>query len=122
MSQITDFYISWLGNAAFGNGPGRLKEIEPLVFKPTDLSDCAMWLDENDNFAVSTNQLLQVVSWANKGTLGGQFDLSGAAPVTYQSASVNGLNVVSFSEGNLRFSADRIFTYLFVTYTNILTS
>jgi len=95
MSQYTDFYMSWLGNASFGGSGVRLRDQEPLVFKPTDISGCRIWLDANDNDAVQYNDLLQVSSWSNKGTLPGQFDLSGGV-VTYGNVTQNGLNTVTF--------------------------
>lgn len=97
MSEITDFYLSWLGNAAFGASGIRVRDQEPIVFKPTDLSDCIWWFDGNDNDAVVYNDLLVVSAWKNKGTLGGQFDASGGV-IEYGQTTVNGLNVVTFNE------------------------
>ena len=98
MSQITDFYPSWQGCAAFGNNTTRLRSDIPIIFRPTDLSGCAMWLDANDANTVTFNELLQVSSWSNKGYLGGQFDISGTSIVEFGSAQINGLNTVSFTE------------------------
>jgi hypothetical protein len=95
MSQTTDFYLSWLGNASFGGSGIRLRDQEPLVFRPTDISGCRIWLDANNNDAVQYNDLLQVSSWSNSGTLEGQFDLSGGV-VTYGNVTQNGLNTVTF--------------------------
>lgn len=95
MSETTDFYASWLGNNAFGNSGVRIRDQEPIDFKPTDISGCRFWLDANDGFTVNYNNLLEVSSWSNKGTLGGQFDISGGL-VQYGTAKVNGLNTVSF--------------------------
>lgn len=95
MSQLTDFYMSWLGSGnAFGGQSIRLRDQEPLVFRPTDISGCAMWFDANDNDSVTYDNLLQVTSWSNKGTLGGQFDLSGGI-ITYGQTTINGLNTIS---------------------------
>lgn len=100
MSEYTDFYVSWLGNASFGSSGIRYRDQEPLVFKPTDISGCLLWLDANNNDVVQYNDLLQVSSWSNQGTLGGQFDLSGAGQVSYGNTAPNGLHTVTFeSEG-----------------------
>lgn len=96
MSQITDFYMSWLGCSAFGANQTRLKDQEPLIFKPTDISGCKIWMDATDNDAVQYNDLLLVSSWSNKGTLGGSFDASGAGIVSYGTAQQNGFNTVTF--------------------------
>ena len=96
MSEITDFYLSWQGSSGFGTSGIRIRDQEPVVFKPTDISGCVMWLDANDNDTVNYNDLLQVTSWENKGTLGGQFDLSGGI-IGYGQATQNGLNTVSFN-------------------------
>ena len=96
MSEITNFYVSWLGNASFGANSVKVKDPEPLIFRPTDISGCVMWLDANDNSTVIYNDVFQVTQWNNKGTLGGGFDLSGAGLVEYGTSTVNGLNVVSF--------------------------
>ena len=99
MSQYTDFYSSWLGNGnAFGGQAVRLRDQEPLIFKPTDISGCRIWLDANDSGSVNTNEFNTVLSWENKGTLGGQFDLSGSADIVYGDVKVNGLNTISFTE------------------------
>jgi hypothetical protein len=96
MSQTTDFYPSWLGNNAFGASGIRLRDQEPLIFRPTDISGCVMWLNATNNFAVTYNDLLVVTSWSNDGTLGGQFDLSGGV-IVYGNALQNGLNTVTFN-------------------------
>lgn len=98
MSQITNFYVSWLGTTGFGMSGIRLRDQEPITFQPTDISGCAIWMDANDNDAVTYNSLLQVSSWKNKGTLGGQFDASGAGVVEYGQNQQNGLNTVTFRE------------------------
>lgn len=97
MSQITDFYTSWLGNASFGGNSIRLRGLEPVVIRPTDISDCVWWFDGNDNDSVVYNELLLVSAWKNKGTLGGQFDISGGV-VEYGQTLVNGLNTLTFNE------------------------
>ena len=79
MSESTDFYVSWLGVGAFGANGVRIRDQEPPIFRPTDISGCVMWFDANNNVAVTYNDLLQVSSWSNLGTIGGQFDVSGAA-------------------------------------------
>lgn len=97
MSQISDFYTSWLNNSAFGASGIRVRDQEPLIFRPTDISGCAMWFDGNDSSTVNTNEFNTVLSWDNKGTLGGQFDLSGTADIQYGATLVNALNTVTFT-------------------------
>lgn len=108
MSEITDFYVSWQGTAAFGAAGIRVRDNEPIDFKPTDISGCVMWMDANDNDVVIYNDLLEVTSWINKGTIGGQWDLSGGI-ILYGNAQQNGLNTVSFNSnafmsGNFQFN------------------
>lgn len=126
MSEYTDYYPTWLGNGAFGAAGVRLRDQEPIVFRPTDISGCAMWFDANDSFSVNYNNLQIVSSWSNKGTIGGQFDISGDNVVLYGAKQINGLNVVSFSENSfmqgkftLDFQAKSMF---FVTRENITPS
>lgn len=93
MSQI----VSWLGNAEYGVAGNRLRAPLPIVFRPTDISGCQIWMDANDADAVNANEFGTVVSWHNKGDLSGNFDLSGVADVRYGDNTVNGLNVVTFN-------------------------
>lgn len=98
MSEITDFYPSWLGCSAFGANSLRVRDIEPIIFKPTDISGCRMWFDANNGGSINANEFGTVLSWTNLGTLGGQFDLSGVADIQTGVNSVNNLNVISFAE------------------------
>jgi hypothetical protein len=71
---------------------------EPIPFQPSDISGLQGWLDANDSDTVVTDASgINVLSWANKGDLSGNFDLSGAADVQYKVNTVNGLNVVTFN-------------------------
>ena len=97
MSEYTDFYPSWLGCSAFGAAGIRVRDQEPVVFRPTDISGCVLWLDANNQDAVNANEFNEVLSWNNEGILGGQFDLSGTEAVQYGATTVNGLNVVTFT-------------------------
>lgn len=98
MSEFVNFYMSWQGCSAFGANSRVLRENEPVIFQPTDISGCAMWFDANDSASVTADEFGQVFSWANKGTIGGQFDISGAAAVQYGVAFQNGLRTISFAE------------------------
>ena len=100
MSEYTDFYPTWLGTSMFGSAGVKIREIVPISFQPTDISGCALWLDADDNIAVSTNSFNIVQSWANKGYVGGQFDLSGTEAILYGSTLINGLNAVSFTSNS----------------------
>lgn len=93
MSQI----VSWLGNAEYGVAGIRVREDNPFVFTPTDISGLQLWMDANDSDAVNANEFGTVLSWHNKGDLSGNFDLSGTADVRYGDNFVNGLNVVTFN-------------------------
>ena len=109
MSEITDFYLSWNSASAFGASGVRLRDQEPTIFKPTDISGCALWLNAANNFAVVYNDVLVVTSWSNEGYLGGQFDLSGNSLVLYGDTLVNGFNTVTFQSnaymvGNFAFN------------------
>lgn len=98
MSEITDFYSSWLGCSAFGANGTKLRDFEPINFNPLDISGCALWLDANDNFSVTYNDLQIVTSWASKGLIPAQFDASGIGVVEYGTSTQNGLNTVSFKD------------------------
>ncbi len=99
MSQSADFYSSWLGSSAFGGAGVRIRDQEPIIFQPTDISGLALWMDGNDNDTVTYNELLLVSAWKNKGYLGGQFDLSGGV-IEYGQVLVNSLNTVTFRENS----------------------
>lgn len=95
MSEI----ISWLGNASYGVAGRRVKEDNPVVFRPTDISGLQIWLDANDSDSVNFTPFGLVESWHNKGDLSGNFDLSGNLGVRYGDYKINGLEVVSFDPG-----------------------
>lgn len=97
MSETADFYLSWLGCGAFGANSLKVKDIEPIIFKPTDISGCRIWFDANNSASINANEFGTVFSWMNLGTLGGQFDLSGGADIQTGVNTVNNLNVVSFT-------------------------
>ena len=97
MSETTDFYMSWLGCDAFGTSSRPIRAPIPDEFNPLDISGCALWMDATDNLAVNANAFGSVLSWANKGYKGGQFDLSGSADVQYGASLINSLNVVRFN-------------------------
>lgn len=92
MAQI----VSWLGTAEYGAAGVRFREITPVVFRPTDISGCKIWMDANDSDSVNATPFGLVESWHNKGDLSGNFDLSGNLGVRYGDYTVNGLEVVSF--------------------------
>ena len=98
MSEITDFYPSWQGCSAFGGTRTLARSEIPIVFRPTDISGCAIWMNATDADSVTFNNLLQVSAWVNRGTLGGQFDASGAEIVEYGVREVNGLNTLTFRD------------------------
>lgn len=96
MSEETTFYSSWLGCPAFGASAVKFRDPEPVNFNPLDISGCAIWMDANDNASVNYTDVLEVLSWNNKGYLGGSFDASGIGLVLYGDATQNALNTVSF--------------------------
>lgn len=98
MSEFQDFYPSWLGVAAFGANSTRLRDNEPFLFRPTDISGCVMWFDANNQDYIAYNEFLQVSSWSNQGTIGGQWDISGTEAVQYGVSTQNQLNTISFAE------------------------
>lgn len=90
--------ISWLGNASYGVAGTRLREANPIVFRPNDISGLQIWMDANDRDTVNANPFGTVESWHNKGDLSGNFDLSGGgADIQYGLNNVNGLEVVTFT-------------------------
>lgn len=121
MSQV----ISWLGNAEYGVAGLRVREGNPVVFRPTDISGLQVWLDANDTDSVSANPFGTVESWHNKGDLSGNFDLSGNADVRYGQNYVNGLETVSFTDnaymiGNYAMNfQDRTIFYVYRRNTDI---
>lgn len=93
MSQL----VSWLGNGEYGVAGPRIRADIPVVFRPTDISGCQLWLDGNNSDTVTANEFGTVLSWFNQGDLSGNFDLSGTADVRYGDDFVNNLNVVQFN-------------------------
>jgi hypothetical protein len=91
--------ISWLGNASYGVAGLRVREANPVVFRPTDISGLQIWLDANNSDSVNATPFGLVESWHNLGDLSGNFDLSGNLGVRYGDYKVNGLEVVSFDPG-----------------------
>lgn len=94
MSESADYYMSWLGCSAFGGVKSRIVAPEPVVFQPTDLSACSIWLDATDDIAVTTDLSNNVISWSNKGTFGGLVN-SNTGIVSYTD-TINTLPVLNF--------------------------
>ena len=97
MSEYVDFYPSWTGSASFGASSVRLRDQEPNIFSPLDLSGCQIWMNAFNNDAVVYNDLLLVTSWSNQGLLGGVFSNAATTDVFYGAALQNGLRTVSFN-------------------------
>ena len=104
----TSYYISWLGECAFGvtNSAPTVLAPAPVVFQPTDLSNCVLWLDANNPLTI-TDISGSVSSWSNQGTLGGTFDALSNAPIT-GSNTLNGLNIINFTSGSQLFWTEAI--------------
>lgn len=94
--------VSWLGYGldAYGTAGTRLGAVNPVSFRPTDISGLQVWMDGNDANAVNFNEFGTTLSWFNKGDLSGNFDLSGTADVRYGENFVNNLNVVTFTNNS----------------------
>ena len=96
MSETTDFYLSWLGDASFGLGGRSIQGPEPTAFSPTDISNCSVWLDATDNLTIQGSGN-NVEKWFNKGDLSGsfiQYDIQ-AVPTT-NTHTINGNNAIWF--------------------------
>ena len=99
--QISPFVNRWFGSGV--RSTVNRKNIldpppEPDLFRPSDISGLQGWLDADDPSTIVTDSSgINVLSWANKGDLSGNFDLSGSADVQYGVNTVNGLNVVTFT-------------------------
>lgn len=100
MSQTTDFYVSWLGFQGLGNAGLRFRDEEPIIFRPTDISGCAIWMDANNSDSVSYTELLEVISWSNLGYLGGSFSNTSNTEVFYGAQLQNGLRTVTCSSNS----------------------
>lgn len=78
----------------------------PNVFRPTDLSDCALWLDANDTDSVQVNEdtsgvnLNRVMKWFDLANPSNQnyytHDGNPANSALYNTTKMNFLNTVSF--------------------------
>ena len=120
MSESTDFYMSWLGCNAFGIGGGTQLNIpQPvIVFKPTDLSDCSIWLDATDNLTITADGSGNVSSWFNKGDLSGSMVPDGVYAVpTTGIHTLNGNNMIWFDSNQTLTS---IFQFSQQAYTMFL--
>ena len=97
MSETTDFYMDWLGCGAFGAvGKRGLVIPEPVVFQPTDISNCSVWLDATDNLTIQGTGS-NVEKWFNKGDLSGSMvPYSTEAVPTTGIHNINGNNALWF--------------------------
>lgn len=91
---MTDYYVDWLGCGAFGAVGRRVAVEEPIVFSPTDLSNCSIWLDANDPTTIIDVSGV-VTRWTNKGLVGGSANNNDGTVLTSQD-TINGLNVLNF--------------------------
>lgn len=123
MSEYTDFYMSWLGCAAFGQSSSfTVQAPEPVVFSPTDLSNCSIWLDATDNLTITADLSNNVSAWQNKGDLSGsmvQFSTE-ALPITNKH-DISGNNVIWFDSYQMLYNnytfTNQAFTLFVVTNT-----
>jgi len=102
MSEYTDFYMSWLGCSAFGQvSRQEVTIVPPVVFQPTDLSDCLIWLDATDNLTITPviGQPDDVGVWENKGTYTTNA-LADVGSVQTGIDTINSLNVITFTAGS----------------------
>lgn len=89
--------MSWLGTNAFGTVSTRLTAEEPIVFQPTDLSNCSVWLDATDNLTIHADLSGNVGMWDNKGDLSGSMiPFIGQAAPTTNIHMINGNNTIWF--------------------------
>lgn len=95
MSEITDFYTSWLGCGAFGAANNRITVEEPITFEPTDLSNCSIWLDATDNLTITNDASNNLLTWSNKGLYGGTVYQNSGSVLT-NTDTINGFNVLRF--------------------------
>lgn len=122
MSEITDFYSSWLGCNIFGNTSSGLAAPIPIPFSPTDISDCSIWFDATDNTTITLGTGDNVVAWFNKGDLSGSMvPYPGEATPQTNTHDINGNNVIWFGPfqtlyQNLQFS-NQAYTFFVVTKT-----
>lgn len=97
MSEITDFYMSWLGGDLFGNTSAGLAAPIPIPFSPTDISGCSVWFDATDSTTITADVSGNVSAWFNKGDLSGSaVQYSTEALPTTNTHSMNGNNVIWF--------------------------
>ena len=122
MSESEDYYMSWLGCNSFGAVSKRITAEEPVVFQPTDLSNCSIWLDGTDNLTITADLSNNVQAWFNKGDLSGSMIPypSQAAPTT-NNHDISGNNVIWFDSyqtlyNNYTFT-NETFTMFIVTTT-----
>ena len=95
MSEITDFYTTWLGCGAFGAANNRITVEEPITFSPTDLSNCSIWLDATDNLTITNDASNNLLTWSNKGLYGGTVYQNNGLVLT-NTDTINGFNVLRF--------------------------
>ena len=100
MSETADFYTSWLGCSAFGAVSSRkITVAPPVVFKPTDLSNCSVWFDANNGDSIITDPFGgYVTNWSNLGTSGGEALNADTSNVVNTGVdTINSLNVLKFN-------------------------
>lgn len=104
MSEITDFYSSWLGTNLFGIAPSPNTKPIVKVFTPNDISDCYIWFNCDDQGAIELGETGEVVSMKNLGQAAG-YALKDISNVTV-TVGVNNLKCLDFQAGTgLTFTA-----------------
>lgn len=98
MSQITDFYPSWLGGNSFGVTSSTPLVPNSKVFTPLDISDCSIWFNCNDVSTMDRSDTGVVLAIDNLGYAG-----SAALKATTEDVTVvqdvNNLNCLNMPGG-----------------------
>lgn len=103
MSESTDYYVSWAGCPSFGVAGPRVQATitPPVVFLPTDLSNCEVWFDANngDSITVDSKDGTSMLTWTSLGT-SGDVMTPDTGTAQYGIDTINGLATAYFPASN----------------------
>lgn len=100
MSEITDFYPSWLGTNSFGiTSSSAANPSAPIFFTPLDISGCSIWFNCDDLETIVQDDVGNLSTIRNLGEIGNEAAMAAGTVSVVQ--DINNLNCLAFASSSL---------------------